>query len=135
MARRDVSSWMWPEACAVVARAERLHRQFFHVGEATRREPIWEPPVDVVEAYRHVVVIVGLPGVAPESINVTVDKGDLLVVGDRSLPDEISAAWVHRLELPQGRFERRIPLPRGRYHDVRRTSAHGCLYITLTKLI
>lgn len=28
-----------------------------------------------------------------------------------------------------------IPLPHGRYHDVRRTSARGCLYITLTTLL
>jgi HSP20 family molecular chaperone IbpA len=80
-------------------------------------------------------VIIGLPGVPPQSVEVTIDGGDLLIVGERALPDELAAAWVHRLELPQGRFERRIALPRGRYHDVRSTSAHGCLYITLTKLI
>lgn len=119
----------------MVARAERLHRQFFHVGEAKHREPVWEPPVDILEAYRHVVVIVGLPGVSPGTIGVTVDNGALLIVGERSLPEEFAAAWVHRMELPQGRFERRVPLPRGRYHDVRSTSSNGCLYITLTKLV
>jgi HSP20 family molecular chaperone IbpA len=134
MAEHDAISWMWPEACAMIARAERLHRQFFHVGEA-RREPVWEPPIDILEAYRHIVVIVGLPGVPPESIGVTVDDGDLLITGERALPEELAAAWVHRMELPQGRFKRHVPLPRGRYHDVRSTSANGCLYITLTKLI
>lgn len=118
----------------MVARAERLHRQFFHVGEA-RREPVWEPPVDVLEAYRHVVVIVGLPGVPPEAISVTIDGGDLLILGECALPEELTTAWVHRMELPKGRFERRVPLPRGRYQDVRSISSHGCLYITLTKLI
>jgi hypothetical protein len=39
---------------------------------------------------------------------------------------------IHRLELPQGCFERRIALPAGRY-DVRRYSAHGCLAISLAK--
>ena len=135
MARREAISWMWPEACATLARAERLHHQFFHVGETERRQPIWEPPVDVLEAHRHIVVIVALPGVAPETVDVTIDSGALVIIGDRTLPDELAAAWVHRMELPQGRFERRVPLPRGRYHDVRCTSAHGCLYITVTKLI
>lgn len=134
MAARDAISWMWPEACAMIARAERLHRQFFHVGEV-RRQPVWEPPIDVLEASRHLVVVVGLPGVEPESIDVAVEDGALLIVGERSLPDELAVAWVHRMELPQGRFERRVPLPRGRYHDVRSVSSHGCLYITLTKLI
>lgn len=119
----------------MLARAERLHRQFFHVREVQARHPVWEPPVDVLEAHRHIVVIVALPGVAPETVGVTVDNGALVIVGDRTLPDELAAAWVHRMELPQGRFERRVPLPRGRYHDVRCTSANGCVYITLTKLL
>ena len=135
MARDDAISWMWPEACAMLARAERLHRQFFHVGEAEARDPVWEPPVDILEAHRHIVVIVALPGVSPETVDVTVNDGALVIVGDRTLPDELAAAWVHRMELPQGHFERRVALPRGRYHDVRCTSAHGCMYITLTKLL
>jgi HSP20 family molecular chaperone IbpA len=40
---------------------------------------------------------------------------------------------IHRLELPQGCFERRVPLPSGRYDDVRRTVADGCLIVTLHK--
>ncbi len=119
----------------MVARAERLHRQLFQLADTARGEPVWEPPVDLLEAPRHIVVIVGLPGVAPQSIDVAIDNGALLITGERSFPPELSAAWVHRMELPQGRFERRVPLPRGRYHDVRSSSAHGCLYITLTKLI
>lgn len=126
---------MWPEACATVARAERLNSQFFHIGEAETHQPVWEPPVDILEAHRHVVVIVGLPGVAAESIGVAVDNDALVIVGDRSLPPEFAAAWVHRMELPQGHFERRVPLPRSRYHDVLSNSANGCLYITLTELI
>ena len=135
MVRREPISWMWPEACAMLARAERLHRQFFHLVETQGRQPIWEPPVDVLEARRHIVVVVALPGVAPESVDVKVDDGEIVIVGDRTLPEELAEAWVHRMELPQGRFERRVALPRGRYHDVRCTSAHGCLYVTLTKLI
>ncbi len=135
MAKREAISWMWPEACAMLARAERLHSQFFHLVEPQGRQPIWEPPVDVLEAHRHIVVVVALPGVAPEAVDVRVDNGEIVIVGDRTLPEELAAAWVHRMELPQGRFERRVALPRGRYHDVRYTSAHGCLYVTLTKLI
>ena len=63
MARDDAIRWMWPEACAMLARAERLHRQFFHVGLAEDRRPVWEPPVDVLKTQQHVVILVGLPGV------------------------------------------------------------------------
>lgn len=135
MARREAISWMWPEACAMLARAERLHNQFFHLVEAQGRQPVWEPPVDVFEARRHIVVVVALPGVVPEAVDVRIDNGELIIVGDRTLPEELATAWVHRMELPQGRFERRVALPRGRYHDLRCASAHGCLYVTLSKLI
>lgn len=37
IAQHGASAWMWPEACAVVARAERLHCQFFDVGEGAAR--------------------------------------------------------------------------------------------------
>ena len=33
MPRDDAISWLWPEACATLARAERLHRQLFHIPE------------------------------------------------------------------------------------------------------
>jgi hypothetical protein len=49
------------------------------------------------------------------------------------LPAELRTAIIHRLELPQGRFERRLPLPAGRYSAVRRSMLHGCILITLEK--
>ena len=49
------------------------------------------------------------------------------------LPPELRTAVIHRLELPQGRFERRIPLPPGRYDAVRRFAANGCLVFELAK--
>jgi len=49
------------------------------------------------------------------------------------LPPELRTATIHRLELPQGRFERRVRLPTGRYRDVRRSAADGCLVVTLRK--
>jgi hypothetical protein len=56
------------------------------------------------------------------------------VAGSRVLPAELRTAVIHRLELPQGRFERRVRLPAGRYAAVRRTMSHGCVLITLEKL-
>jgi HSP20 family molecular chaperone IbpA len=52
----------------------------------------------------------------------------------RVLPRELRTAIIHRLELPQGRFERRVRLPGGRYRNVRRSAADGCLLITLDKM-
>jgi HSP20 family protein len=132
MTARDTEIWMWSEACEVLARAERMHRQFFQL-QRSRRAPAWEPPVDVFETDREVLVLVALPGVGPEQVEAAIEGGDLIILGNRIIPAELRNAVIHRLELPQGQFERRVPLPPGRYDQVRRSAVDGCLLITLRK--
>lgn len=121
--------WMWSEACDQLARAERLHRQFFQ----PRHSGAWEPPVDIIETEREVLIFVALPGVSLDKAEAVIDGADLVIAGTRVLPPELRTATIHRLELPQGRFERRVRLPSGRYRDVRRSAADGCLVVTLGK--
>jgi HSP20 family molecular chaperone IbpA len=127
------NGWMWSEACAVLARAERLHQEFFRPARGVSRFPVWEPPVDVLETERAVLVLMALPGVDPERVEAVIDGADLVVAGARILPAELQTAVIHRLELPQGRFERRVRLPAGRYSSVVRAAVDGCLVITLQK--
>lgn len=124
---------MWSEACEMLARAERMHRQFFQPVRSYSRQPAWEPPVDVLESERDVLVVVALPGVRAEKVEVGIDGADLVVSGARTLPPELASAIIHRLELPQGRFERRLRLPPGHYSDIRRKFADGCLLVLLSK--
>ncbi len=58
----------------------------------------------------------------------------LVIKGERALPAVLRTAVIHRLELPQGRFERRVALPAGRYDNIRREARDGCLIVTLRKL-
>ena len=127
------NDWMWSEACDMLARAERMHRELFRPVRTAARVPAFEPPVDVLEADRAVLVFIALPGVDPERVEAVIEDGCLLVAGLRILPAELQTATIHRLELPQGRFERRVRLPAGRYANVRRSMANGCLLITLEK--
>lgn len=130
---RDPADWMLSEAIQALARAERLHRQMFQPPSATRR-PAWEPPVDVLETEQEVLILIALPGVAPDQVEAVIEDGTLVVSGRRVLPPQLRTAVIHRLELPQGRFERRIPLPPGRYDAVRRVAGDGCLIISLRKV-
>jgi HSP20 family protein len=125
--------WMWSEACEMLARAERLHREFFRPGGSGACAPAWEPPVDMLETDRAVLVLVALPGVDSDRVEAAIDGNDLVFSGTRVLPPEMQSAIIHRLELPQGRFERRVQLPAGRYSAVRRSTADGYLLITLKK--
>jgi len=127
----DPHDWMWSEALQMLARAERLHQQMFL---PTRKAQVcWEPPVDVLETDREVLVLAALPGVDPSQVQAVIENGVLVIAGQRILPRELHTATIHRLELPQGRFERRIPLPAGRYGSVKRAEANGCLVISLAK--
>src|SRR4051812_6617872 len=123
------NSWMWSEACDMLARAERLHREFFCSTGLAARLPTWEPPVDMLETEGAVLVLVALLSVDPDKVEAAIEGADLVVAGVRVLPPELQTAVIHRLELPQGRFERRIRLPAGRYAGVHRASVHGCLAI------
>lgn len=117
----------------MLARAERMHREMFRPARYGAPAPAWEPPVDMIETAEAVLVLVALPGVDPDQVEAAIDGGDLIVAGSRVLPDELRTAVIHRLELPQGRFERRVRLPSGRYSAVHRGMANGCIVITLEK--
>jgi HSP20 family protein len=132
---RDVArDWMWSEACEMLARAERMHRDLFKPAGIHARQPAWEPPVDILETEFEVLALVALPGVDAESAQAVIEDGELVIAGTRTYPPILRTAIIHRLELPQGRFYRRIRLPSGRYSaTVRRAAADGCLLITLQK--
>ena len=76
----------------------------------THRGPTWEPPVDIVETDRELTIVVALPGVRPADIDVQIEAACWLVRGARALPSVPDGAVIHRLEIPHGRFERRVLL-------------------------
>ena len=133
MAMRNPPSWMWAEACEMLERAQQLQRQFFRFGRAVAAEPRWEPPVDILAYGNEVQVAVALPGVAADHIEVRTDSGLLIVSATRALPVTSHATAVHRLEIPYGRFERRIALPEGRYQMLEQVYANGCLVLRLAQ--
>jgi HSP20 family protein len=133
MSRKDPVNWMLSEAIDSLSRAERLRQQFFSLQPtAGAREPSWEPPIDVLETDQEILIIVALPGVDPDQVEAIIENGTLIIRGRRVLPLELRNARIHRLELPQGRFERRIPLPTGRY-GVSRFALNGCIGLRLLK--
>ena len=133
MARDVPRDWMWSEACEMLARAERMHRELFRPAGTRARQPAWEPPVDILETEFDVLAFVALPGVDPDSVEAVIDNGELVIGGARTYPPALRTAVIHRLELPQGRFYRRLRLPAGHYSGVRRAVVDGCLVITLQK--
>jgi HSP20 family protein len=131
----DPRNWMWSEALQMLARAERLHREVFNVpGHSRSAAPAWEPPADVLETEDAVLVLVALPGVDPEQVQLAIRDGILMIAGARVLPRELRTAIIHRIELPQGRFERQIRLPSGTYEQPVSAVSNGCLIVKLPKV-
>ena len=127
---KDPINWMLSEAIGSLTRAERLRQQFF--GLQSAGGPCWEPPIDVLETEKELRIFVALPGVDADQVEALIDGGVLVISGNRTLPAELRSAHIHRLELPQGRFERRIGLPPGRY-AVNRSTVNGCIVFRLAK--
>ena len=106
-----------------------MHRQFFTLAPA-RGGPCWEPPIDIVESGREVVVVrVALPGVAPQR-----RRGHA--------PTARSCAWSASAPMPATRATRYIgwkfptgassagsSCRRGRYDMVGARDADGCLVL------
>ena len=107
-------------AIDALERAERLHRQFFRLAGQPSRTPVWEPPIEVFEHDGQLAIVVALPGVRPDQVNLTLEGGTLIVVAERNLPQGFAVGAVHCMEIPYGRFERHIRLPAGHFRLARR---------------
>jgi HSP20 family protein len=132
MTYRDPRLWVWTEALELLRGAEKLQRRFYQLGAA--EAPCWEPSVDLYEAGDQLTLCVALPGVAADELEVSLDSGTVVVRGERAFPVAYEGAIIYRLEIPYGRFERRIALPAGQYELVDRRLEQGCLTLGLRRL-
>jgi HSP20 family protein len=134
MSFRNPSRTMWARALKLLEQSDRLHRQFFHLGGSNERGPFWEPPVDVFDTDRELTILVALPGVNPSEVEVLIDDGVVYVIGERRFSVSANSV-IRRLEIPYGRFERRIGLPPGHFEVGERMLVNGNLRLSLRKLV
>lgn len=134
MTSRDLSRLMWSEALTLLEQADRLHRQFCR--PAAAQAPTWEPPADVIETEDAISVHVALPGAVAESVVVELQPGAITISARRLFPlgaSDGQLARIHALEIPYGRFERRIGLPTQALLLTGRKLRDGCLTLTFSK--
>jgi HSP20 family protein len=130
---RNPADWMWSQAIELLEQAERMHRQFFRLGASERAQPTWEPSVDMFEDDDSIVIVVALPGVPADRVEVTAESGVLVVRAERPLPLSGACRAVRHLEIPYGYFERRIPLALIELDRSTRELTNGCLILRLRK--
>jgi HSP20 family molecular chaperone IbpA len=129
----DPTRWMFAEACSMLERAEQMHRQFFQPCLPVSPRASWEPPVDVFESEGELLIVVALPGVEASDLEIAAEPDALRISGVRRQPAAARGAAIQRMEIPHGRFERRIRLPAARWQLGRPTLVNGCLLLSLTK--
>ncbi len=84
----------------MLARAERLHREFFHWSVALPGVPAWAPLIVYRQTERQVLVLVALRR-RSGAVSRLSSVGLISSSGAPVLPAELRTAVIHRIELPQ----------------------------------
>jgi HSP20 family protein len=94
----------------------------------------WAPAVDIKEDDKAFTLLADIPGVDPDEIEVTMDKGVLTVKGERQSEKKTEEENYKRVERQYGMFYRRFSLPDSANADaIEAQSEHGVLKITIPK--
>lgn len=94
----------------------------------------WMPRVDVIDEDTNLVVRTEVPGIDPDTIDITIEGGTLSISGTRSFEKDEDKGTYHRREIFEGSFRRTVLLPEGVDPEaVSATSKDGILEITVPK--
>jgi HSP20 family protein len=94
----------------------------------------WAPAVDIKEDDKAFTLLADIPGVDPDEIEVTMDKGVLTIKGERQSEKKTEEENYKRVERQYGVFYRRFTLPDSADADgIEAHSEHGVLNITIPK--
>ncbi|MBT8126464.1 MAG: Hsp20/alpha crystallin family protein [Gammaproteobacteria bacterium] len=94
----------------------------------------WAPAVDIKEDEGAFILLADIPGVDPDDIEVTMDKGVLTIKGERHSEKKTEEDNYKRVERQYGVFYRRFTLPdSANAEGIEAKSEHGVLTITIPK--
>ena len=66
-------------------------------------------------------------------MELVVGSGEIVIRGERALSRRPEGLGIQRLEIPYGRFERRLVLGDGTWELVARNAVNGCLQLLLAR--
>ena len=74
-------------------------------------DTVWQPRVDISETETGYEVLVEVPGLSKNDINISVEDGNLTISGERKHEEKSEKKNYRRVERSYGRFERSFQLP------------------------
>lgn len=111
---------------------DRLLRNW--LAPATFSEFDWNPSVDVAETDQKIIVKADIPGVSREDIDITVDKNQLIISGEKKQENEENDANYYHMERRNGSFRRVLALPSTADTDkIKAGYDSGVLTVTIPK--
>ncbi len=116
MSAHEWDFMIWQRANDLLQQAERIHRNFLQIAAGAQyrvsqgRTRSWEPPVNVVETDESVWVMSAIPGVGVDQVNVRLEGREIVIAGERPLPNCCDDGEIKIWEISLGRFERRLRL-------------------------
>jgi HSP20 family protein len=130
----------WDPLRELRAMQEQMNRLFEMSRDRTFGEPFeqggWQPPVDIYEDDREVVVKMEVPEVDQQDIDVHVEEHTLIIQGERKLEREEKKQNYHRIERCYGPFRRSFFLPATVDQErISATCERGVLQVVLPKKI
>lgn len=113
-----------------------IDRLFSTLADSDSNAAEWAPSVDIQEFSDRFQLFVDLPGVDPDAVEITLDRGVLTIAGERSrpAPDNEEKLVQHRVERGNGRFQRRFALPNTvDAENVKASNNNGVLSVNIPK--
>ena len=94
----------------------------------------WAPSVDISENEKAFTLHADIPGVNPDEIEISMEKGVLTVKGERNSEKVAEGEKYRRVERQRGSFARSFTLPDSVDTDnIEAACAHGVLTVTIPK--
>ena len=116
----------------MLAHALGLHAQ---QGGGRATTTAWAPALDISERKDAYLVMVELPGVDVDDLEITLEDGLLTIQGERQFAHDSSEQQFHRVERSYGAFRRSITLPDHVMGDgIEATVDNGVLQILVPKM-
>ena len=95
----------------------------------------WVPMLDIYEFTDRFVILVEVPGVNKEDIDITIKDGFLKIFGVRKEMYNENRVKIHQMEINYGYFERIVEVGDVSENDIKADLKDGILTITIVKKI
>jgi len=93
------------------------------------------PPINVYDSEEGYRLRAELPGIDPDSLDITVTRNEVVIKGERVRPERPEGSRFHRRERTSGKFSRAFGMPDNIDADaVQATYANGVLELLLPRI-